>query len=350
MNTKIPKAIQIFAILMILISTTGCSPVSSPPAPDMVGGVYSHAAYEYFRWLEGLDVMIWYDAAQSSSCDSSGPTSTKTHLVECQALSNSGRSLDWQIETSDGLTAKFVLNDKQFNLPDGNVFVVSTAQDAIEIQQFQRDLSGVKLENESITTFALNDPDIAEFIRSADWKSYSNSSVGLGFQYPSSWFGPDEYVSDQSLRVEIGSDVVYPYGTDRMEQIYEARNSYYVLLQFSKNDQNQYWQDTYQALLNLQDGESLSDARNLLTRVRQLKVGRFEGFEYISTLSETAQTEPAYSRHVILIDGQSNVLTLMGTPNNVEVGDGATRRDAYRIIDEENLALFRQIVESITVE
>jgi hypothetical protein len=316
----------------------------------MVGGVYVRAAYEYFHWREGLDVMIWYDAAQSSSCDSSGSTSTNTHVIRCQALSESGLNLDWQIETSDGLTAKFVINDKQFNLSDGNVFVVSTAQDPIEIQQFQRDLSGVKPENESITEFGLNDPDIAEFIRWADWKSYSNSTFGLGFQYPSSWFGPDEYVSDQSLRVEVGSDKVYPYGTDRTEQIYETRNSYYVLIQFSKNDQNQYWQDTYQSLLDLQEGESLSDTRSIIVRVRQLKVGRFEGFEYVSTLSETAQTEPVYGRQVILFDGQSNVLTIMGTPNNVEVGDGATWRDAYQMIDEENLALFRQIVESITVE
>jgi hypothetical protein len=350
MNTQIIKASHLCAILMILLSA-GCSPlpVSTPPAPDMAGGVYVHVAYEYFHWQEGLDVMIWYNAPQSSSCDSSGSTSTKTHVVQCQAISETGQSFDWQIETSDGLTGKFVLNNNQFDLTEGNVFVVSTAQGQIDIQQFQCDLSSVRPESESITEFGLNDPDIAEFIQWADWKSYANSTFGLGFRYPSSWFGPDEYVSDQNLRVEIGSDVVYPYGTDRMEQIYEVKNSYYVLIQYSKNDQNQYWKDTYQSLLNLQDGESLSDARSLVIRVRQLKLGRFEGIEYISTLSETAQTEPVYIRQVILFDEQSNVLTIMGTPNNVEIGNGAEWRDAYKMIDEANLNLFHQIVESITV-
>ncbi|MCJ7567530.1 MAG: hypothetical protein MUO58_08325, partial [Anaerolineales bacterium] len=230
-------------------------------------------AYEYFHWKEGLDVMIWHDAIESSSCDSSGSTSAKTHVVRCQAISESKQSFDWQIETSDGLTGEFVLNNNQFDLSDGKIFVVSTAQDPIEIQQYQRDLSGVRPERESIVEFGLNDSDIEGFIQSAYWKSYTNNTFGFGFQYPSSWFGPDEYISDQNLRVEVGSDKVYPYGTDRMEQIYGIKNSYYVLIQYSKNDQNPYWKDTYQSLLKLQDGESLSSARSLVIRVRQLEVG-----------------------------------------------------------------------------
>ena len=71
---------------------------------------------------------------------------------------------------------------------------------------------------------------------------------------------------------------------------------------------------------------------------------------YISTLSETAQTDPVYIRQVILIDGQSNLLTIMGTPNNVEISSGASWRDVYQAIDEANLAAFHKIVESITVE
>jgi len=294
--------------------------------------------------------MIWYDAAQSSTCDSSGPTSDNIHVVQCQANFETNRSFDWRIETSDGLTAKFVLNKNQLNLSDGDVFVVSTAQDPPEILQFQRDLSGVKPENESIIEFGLNDPDIAKFIQSAGLKSYINGGFGLKFQYPFSWFGPDEYVSDQSLRVEVGSDKVYPYGTDRAEQIYETKNPYYILIQYSKNNQTQYWKDTYQSLLNLQDGQSLSDARSLVIRVRQLNVGRFEGIEYISTLSEMAQTEPVYARQVILFDEHSNVLTVMGTPNNVEIGDSMEWRDVYKMVDEANLMHFRQIVESLTVE
>ena len=92
-------------------------------------------------------------------------------------------------------------------------------------------------------------PTVAD--QSAVRKSYTNSTFGLGFQFPANWFGPEEYVSDQILRVEVGSDKVYPYGTDSAERVYELKNSYDVVIQYSKNDQNQYWKDTYQLLLNL---------------------------------------------------------------------------------------------------
>jgi hypothetical protein len=184
----------------------------------------------------------------------------------------------------------------------------------------------------------------------AAWKTYTNSPFGLSFQYPSDWFGPDEYVSDQTLRVAVGSDVVYPYGTDRTEQIYNLKDSYNIVIQYSQNDQNQYWKDTYQKLADLQDGESLSDARSQVIRLRQLNLGRFQGIEFISTLSETAQTEPVYTRQVILFDEQSNVLTIMGTPNNVEINPGAGWRAAYQTIDEANMDRFHQILESLMIK
>lgn len=161
-----------------------------------------------------------------------------------------------------------------------------------------------------------------------DWKPYQNSLFGLGFQYPSGWLGPDEYISDQDLRVEVGSDVVYPYGTGLESRVYELKNSYYVTIQYSKNSQNDYWKDTYQSLLKLKDGESLSGARSLVIKIRQLNRGSFEGIEYISTLSETAQTEHVYSRQVILFDSQSNIVTIMGTPNNVDLNNATDWRAA----------------------
>jgi len=184
----------------------------------------------------------------------------------------------------------------------------------------------------------------------ADRKSYSNSEFGFGFQYPASWYGPDEYITEQTLRVEVGSDVVYPYGTGIEERIYTVKNAYYVTIQYSKNDQNQYWKDTYQALAALQDGEMITDARSLTIKVRQLQLGHFEGIEYISTLSETAQTEPVYTRQVILFDEQSNLLTIMGTPNNVDLNGGAGWRGAFLAVDAANQVIFDQIIESVVVQ
>ena len=51
------------------------------------------------------------------------------------------------------------------------------------------------------------------------------------------------------------------------EQPSEVRNSYDVIIQFSMNNQNLYWNDTYQLLSGLQDGESFSDARSMIIRL-----------------------------------------------------------------------------------
>lgn len=187
-------------------------------------------------------------------------------------------------------------------------------------------------------------------VQAATQNTYTNSQFRLSFEYPAGWFGPEEYVADQTLRVEVGSDKVYPYGTGLEERIYNLKNSYNVVIQYTKNDQNSYARDVYQSLQNLQDGESLSDARGLMIRVRQVTVGRFNGFEFISTLSDSAQTEPAYMRQVILLDDRSNSLSILGSPVNVEVAEGANWRDVYCMIDETNSSAFHDIVESITVQ
>jgi hypothetical protein len=185
---------------------------------------------------------------------------------------------------------------------------------------------------------------------SASLKSYTYSPFGLSFQYPATWFGPDEYVSGQTLRVAVGSDVVTPYGGQPPEKPSEVRNSYLVVIQYSKKSQDQSWQDTWSSLTRLKDGDSLSGTRSLIIRVRQLDLGQMHGFEFISTLSTSAQTEHVYSREILLVDDQSNLLTIFGTPNNVEVSSGADWRAVYRSIDEANLPFFHGIVDSIKIE
>ena len=196
---------------------------------------------------------------------------------------------------------------------------------------------------------AAESPTIAS--PSAIHKPYTNSEFGFSFQFPFDWFGPEEYISDGALRVEVGSDKVYPYG-ETPDLPSDVKNSYNVVIQFAKNNPKASPDDsTYQTLLSLKDGESLSGARSLLIRVRQIKLGRFEGFEYISTLSETARTDHVYLRMVMLLDKQSHDrLTIMGQPINVEVGNGANWRDVYRMIDETNLTAFHELVDSITVK
>jgi hypothetical protein len=180
--------------------------------------------------------------------------------------------------------------------------------------------------------------------------AYANSSFGLAFEYPAAWFGPEEYVSGDTLRVEVGSDVVYPYG-ERPEQAPGAANSYDVVVQFTRHNQNPYYLDTYRLLSTLQDGQAVSGTRSLVTRVRALAIGPMTGFEYLTTLSETAQTQHFLIREVIVVDEQSgDLLDVIGQPVNVEVPSGTGWREAYQAVDEANLAAFRGLLDSIAIQ
>ena len=53
-----------------------------------------------------------------------------------------------------------------------------------------------------------------------------------------------------------------------------------------------------------------------------------------------------YLRQVILFDDTPNVVTMMGQPNNVEIGDEGWRT-AYQTIDEANVAVFHHILDLI---
>ncbi len=182
------------------------------------------------------------------------------------------------------------------------------------------------------------------------WLTFDNAAYGLSFQYPANWFGPEMYAVDTTLRVEVGSDVVYPYGTGLDERMYNLNDSYYVTIQYTKNNLNTFWEETFQTLTGMQDGATAAGAREMLIRVRPVTLGRFHGFEYISTLSESAQTEPVYSRNVMLIDDQSNLLTVMGNPNNVQVDPSVGWRAAYQAVDEANREIFQKIVDSISIQ
>jgi hypothetical protein len=190
-----------------------------------------------------------------------------------------------------------------------------------------------------------------------DWTEYTNEIIQFRFLYPSSWYGPEVEQQEGSLRVEVGSDVVYPYGTDRTEQITTIPDSYYIVIQYFENTQgrtwddfiNNGWIDIYLGLIDLQDGESITTIRSLTIREREVSLGDFNGLEYIVTLSDTAQTEIGYVREVMAFDEDLNWLRVTGFPNLVEIADETNWKADYIRVDQANLEIFRTLVESIVI-
>ena len=100
----------------------------------------------------------------------------------------------------------------------------------------------------------------------------------------------------------------------------------------------------------MQDGESSTTARSLTTRTRPLTIGRFSGVEFLTTLSESAQTEPFLTRTAFLMDEGGNILQVTGSPDNVQVKDPQSWREAFQTVDAAHRETLYDLIESISVE
>jgi hypothetical protein len=155
----------VFLAIALLLPASGCYR-TTPPGPDTAYGQFEGAGYLFYRWAQGLRIMIWHDATNAAS-SGSGSTSDPAYRVEGRALYEDGSELNWTIETRDGQSAQFTLNGAGYDLSTGTLFLVKTSGGSTQVEQMRRDLSGVQLERESILAFAQGDPDIARFIEDA---------------------------------------------------------------------------------------------------------------------------------------------------------------------------------------
>ncbi len=151
-------------LLLLGLGLTACFRATTPPGPDMAGGGYENANYEFFHWQEGLNIMIWHESVTESSCDSAVGYGVDTNIVQCRLLTKSGFEFTWDIATKDGRTAEFMLAGQPYDLDNGNVFLIKTVDGQLDVQQLPRDLSDVDTTHDSITQFGLSDPAISQFI------------------------------------------------------------------------------------------------------------------------------------------------------------------------------------------
>jgi hypothetical protein len=188
-------------------------------------------------------------------------------------------------------------------------------------------------------------------------KSYTNGMFESTYTYPVGWFGPEIYKYENGFRFEIGTDTVYPYGTDPSERKLTKENSYYIVAQLDAKSEDMPAEDfrtanigykQIEALKDLKPGESKTDARTVTTKVRDINANGLKGVEYITTLSEEAQTEHLYMREAVLVNETTNtVVVVRGTPENVYVAEGLDWKEVYEAIDLENSAIFSEFVDDV---
>ncbi len=151
-------------ILCCLLWASSCAPKTTPPGPNSIGGVtVGGKSFTILRWEEGLTVMFWYDVDNYRS-GGHGSTEDPVHRHRGSATTADGRSVNWELETTDGKTAVFRLNKTEYDLLKGRLFLITTKGVNVEVQQLDRDLSSVH-DSESALTFGKSDTDVSRFLQ-----------------------------------------------------------------------------------------------------------------------------------------------------------------------------------------
>jgi len=150
---------------LVVVILSGCAVKSTPPGPNAVGGRLENVTYTLLQWPEGLTVMIWDDIDGTHSNEGSGSTSDPVFKQRGRAQAADGRGYEYQLETTDGKTAHFSIDGQEYELLQGTLFLIKTGDGETQIQQLDHDLSGVVPTNQGCEAFALENSEVARFMR-----------------------------------------------------------------------------------------------------------------------------------------------------------------------------------------
>jgi len=110
--------------------------------------------------MEGI-VGVWGDSPGGSG----GNTRSGTNGFQGEGYlqTREGKKVEFHVETKDGKTGTVVLDGKNYDLTQGNLFLVSFDGQQWRVKQLQVDLSRLTKDPESFKAMAKANPAIAEF-------------------------------------------------------------------------------------------------------------------------------------------------------------------------------------------
>jgi len=168
MDTKTNLAEQrVVLLLAVFLFLAACSARTTPPGPNAIAGAVGNTSYTLLAWDEGLRILIWTDLTGAWGSTGSGSTEDEVYREEGYAEAPDGQSFVYYLETRDGLTASFSIDDKPFDLEQGSLFLVVSSDGEIEVTQLDYDLSTLTPTNEGIEAFGQNMPAIADMMEQA---------------------------------------------------------------------------------------------------------------------------------------------------------------------------------------
>jgi hypothetical protein len=112
---------------------------------------------------KGVQLVLWSDTSPSSH----GSGTTRRTFVEGRFTGTGGRAVGFLCQTTDGRTARFKIDGKEFDLAEGSLFLVSTHQEKPRVAQLAQDVTKIPNETGALREFALANAEISKFFHEA---------------------------------------------------------------------------------------------------------------------------------------------------------------------------------------
>ena len=157
-----------------LFASNGCSvpnptPAPVPPASTDYTSTIGNGTMSIIHGYDGLSILICSDIAGGSSMSTTMTgSSPPVQKSVGYAASQDERRLDWLIEKRNGQKTTCRLNNKDFDLQKGTLFLVKTKGGETKIDQLTQDLSEVSPDTESFTDFAKKNSEVSALLEVAE--------------------------------------------------------------------------------------------------------------------------------------------------------------------------------------
>jgi hypothetical protein len=151
--------------LGLLVAETGCwvrgrqMPTGHSSTSGRVPGLKTESghfspAFHIAKWKQGL-TLIRVD-------DITGLEHSEMDFYQCfgSASNERGARYTWRLYTPDGRRATFRIDDKQYDLSEGALFVIKAKVDKVEVHQLNRDLGALPFDSAVIGEFLKNDAEV----------------------------------------------------------------------------------------------------------------------------------------------------------------------------------------------
>lgn len=165
----------LLVLLMCATITAGCGATLAPPPPTphtISGMTRDRTSYTFLKWNGGLAIMLVdqcdVHSLSGSGCDGESDRRKGDAHWWDQETNEWQDGYEWELETSDGRTAQFSINNVQYDLEQGRVFHIDAKGDQATVQQLDRDLTNVQPNRTSCNNFVTADPELTKTTEGVD--------------------------------------------------------------------------------------------------------------------------------------------------------------------------------------